>query len=75
MIGSYIMNVIVSGPIYDHYADKQNNPNNRCYGLVCFQQAFLLNFYLNIGGMISSLILAHRHWDKYQAISLRKSAV
>ncbi|KAJ6853417.1 uncharacterized protein M6B38_250675 [Iris pallida] len=68
-IGSYILNVRVTGHLYDREAAKQNGGlrESTCIGVHCFKLAFLIITVVTIAGALVSLVLVWRTWDFYKS--------
>lgn len=67
-IGSYILNVRVTGHLYDREAAKQNHglKESTCMGVECFKMSFLIITAATIAGALVSLVLVCRSWNFYK---------
>ncbi|CAN0878711.1 Protein NUCLEAR FUSION DEFECTIVE 4 [Linum grandiflorum] len=74
-VGSYIMNVVVAGKLYDREATRQMAEEGltrkageelTCNGATCFKPAFLIIVGLTLFGTAISLWLVARTWKFYQ---------
>ncbi|PKA54332.1 hypothetical protein AXF42_Ash000165 [Apostasia shenzhenica] len=69
-IGSYILNVIVTGHLYDREAERQNAGHSSparsggkdltCIGVNCFRESFLIIVAVTVIGAVISLVLVFR---------------
>ncbi|XP_052185356.1 uncharacterized protein LOC127797004 [Diospyros lotus] len=76
-VGSYVLNVIVTGGLYDEQAEKQmkalglaakgNNNNMDCKGEECFKLAFIIITAVTVAGALGSAILVLRTWKFYRS--------
>lgn len=68
-IGSYILNVRITGHLYDREAAKQNHgvKESTCLGVECFKTSFLIVTAATIAGALVSLVLVWRSWNFYKS--------
>ncbi|KAJ4769469.1 Major facilitator superfamily protein [Rhynchospora pubera] len=69
-VGSYILNVRITGHLYDKEARKQNTTGKKgdltCLGVQCFKESFLIITIVTFIGAIVSLILVWRTRNFYK---------
>nr|BAK06441.1 predicted protein [Hordeum vulgare subsp. vulgare] len=73
-VGSYILNVLVAGRLYDAEADKQpgggftagGGRDKVCLGVECFKRSFLIIAAATVFGALVSLVLVWRTWSFYK---------
>ncbi|OEL30427.1 hypothetical protein BAE44_0008554 [Dichanthelium oligosanthes] len=70
--GAYVLNVIVTGRMYDAEATKQHGGvaavgDKVCKGVVCFKRAFLIITAVTFAGSLVSLILVWRTRNFYRS--------
>lgn len=68
-IGAYILNVRITGHLYDREAAKQNHgvKESTCMGVECFKMSFLIITAATFAGALVSLVLVWRSWNFYQS--------
>lgn len=72
-IGSYILNVMVTGKMYDKVAQLGSNPNKfHCAGSHCYEQSFLILGGLTFIVAMISLVLVMRTRDFYRGDIYKK---
>uniref|UniRef100_A0A9I9CKD3 Protein NUCLEAR FUSION DEFECTIVE 4-like n=1 Tax=Cucumis melo TaxID=3656 RepID=A0A9I9CKD3_CUCME len=72
-IGSYILNVMVTGKLYDEVARIGSNPNkSHCVGTHCYEQSFLILAGLTFIVAMISLILVQRTREFYRGDIYKK---
>uniref|UniRef100_A0A0A9G421 NFD4 C-terminal domain-containing protein n=1 Tax=Arundo donax TaxID=35708 RepID=A0A0A9G421_ARUDO len=72
-LGSYILNVLVAGRLYDAEADRQHNAGGGgggrdkvCLGVECYKRSFLIITAATVLGALVSLVLVWRTWSFYK---------
>ncbi|KAG8080953.1 hypothetical protein GUJ93_ZPchr0007g6081 [Zizania palustris] len=73
-VGSYILNVLVTGRLYDAEADRQPvrgltagaGRDKVCLGVECFKRSFLIITAATVFGALVSLVLVYRTWSFYK---------
>ncbi|KAJ6797663.1 Uncharacterized protein M6B38_215885 [Iris pallida] len=67
-LGTYILNIKVTGRLYDLEAAKQNHgvKEATCIGTQCFKHAFLVITAATLVGAAASFILVWRSWSFYK---------
>ncbi|KAM0937234.1 putative MFS transporter superfamily [Dioscorea sansibarensis] len=65
-LASYILNVRITGHLYDIQAAKQNRETMVCVGVECFKLSFLILTALDIAGALVLMILVWRTRDFYR---------
>uniref|UniRef100_A0A0E0LI08 Uncharacterized protein n=1 Tax=Oryza punctata TaxID=4537 RepID=A0A0E0LI08_ORYPU len=73
-VGSYILNVLVAGRLYDAEADRQPGGglaagagrDKVCLGVDCFKKSFLIITAATVFGALVSLVLVWRTWSFYK---------
>ncbi|KAJ1691770.1 hypothetical protein LUZ63_015925 [Rhynchospora breviuscula] len=69
-VGSYILNVRITGHLYDKEAQKQNTTGKKgdltCLGVQCFKESFLIITIVTFIGALVSLILVWRTRNFYK---------
>ncbi|KAJ3687113.1 hypothetical protein LUZ61_016277 [Rhynchospora tenuis] len=69
-VGSYILNVRITGHLYDKEARKQNTTGKKgdltCLGVQCFKESFLIITVVTFIGALVSLILVWRTRNFYK---------
>ncbi|KAJ1265363.1 hypothetical protein BS78_08G071100 [Paspalum vaginatum] len=69
--GAYVLNVVITGRMYDAEATKQNGGvaaagDRVCHGVVCFKRAFIIITAVTFAGALVSLILVWRTRNFYR---------
>lgn len=79
-IGSYVLNVKITGKLYDREAAKQNSKllgssgkSLTCIGVQCFKVSFLIITAVTVLGALVMLVLVWRTWDFYRGDSYKKN--
>ncbi|WVZ90202.1 hypothetical protein U9M48_036527 [Paspalum notatum var. saurae] len=70
-LGTYVLNVIITGRMYDAEAARQHGGvavagDKICQGVVCFKRAFLIITAVTFAGALVSLVLVWRTWNFYK---------
>ncbi|KAM7267869.1 hypothetical protein ACFE04_010035 [Oxalis oulophora] len=77
-IGSYLLNVRVTGYLYDEEAKRQMGPTRKigeeldCNGAECFRLSFFIITAVTVFGGVVSLILVIRTWKFYKSDIYKK---
>ncbi|TVU13148.1 hypothetical protein EJB05_40680, partial [Eragrostis curvula] len=72
-VGSYILNVQLTGRLYDREARLQAWPRGICCGVRCFRGSFLIITCVTLFGAALSLVLVWRTKEFYNSLSFTNS--